>query len=86
MSITRRALAFGIALVSLLFAPLADACTRILWNNNKLGVFAARTMDFPVSTEPVISVLPRGLAHDGGMFAGQRIDARHPPDTYPWQH
>jgi len=78
VSITRRALAFGIALVSLLFAPLADACTRILWNNNKLGVFAARTMDFPVSTEPLISVLPRGLAHDGGMFAGQRIDAENP--------
>jgi len=31
-------------------------------------------MDFPVSTEPVLTVLPRGLAHNGGMLADNRID------------
>lgn len=60
------ALAVGVAA-----APLADACTRILWNDNKLAVVAGRTMDFPVSTEPVLTVLPRGIEHDGGMFAGK---------------
>jgi choloylglycine hydrolase len=35
-------------------------------------------MDFPVSTEPVIAVLPRGMTRDGGMFAGARIDAVNP--------
>jgi len=59
-------------------APLADACTRILWNDNKLAVVAGRTMDFPVSTEPVLTVLPRGIEHDGGMFAGKRIESANP--------
>jgi len=63
---------------SLALAPMADACTRILWNTNKLAVFVGRTMDFPVSTEPLITVLPRGMARDGGMFAGQQIDAVNP--------
>ncbi|MFZ3250786.1 MAG: linear amide C-N hydrolase [Pseudolabrys sp.] len=67
------ALAVGVAA-----APLADACTRILWNDNKLAVVAGRTMDFPVSTEPVLTVLPRGIEHDGGMFAGKRIDSENP--------
>ena len=80
MLFTRHALAPTMAVITLLapFAPVADACTRILWNDNKLAVVAGRTMDFPVSTEPVITVLPRGIAHDGGMFAGARIDSENP--------
>jgi choloylglycine hydrolase len=80
MPIARRGLAGTMALIAVLalLAPAADACTRVLWNSNKLGVFAGRTMDFPVSTEPVITVLPRGLTHDGGLFAGHRIDAQNP--------
>jgi choloylglycine hydrolase len=35
-------------------------------------------MDFPVSTEPVLTVLPRGIEHDRGMFAGKRIDSENP--------
>jgi penicillin V acylase-like amidase (Ntn superfamily) len=27
-------------------SQLADACTRILWNDNKLAVLAGRTMDW----------------------------------------
>ena len=80
MPIIRNAFASVTALTTLLAlaAPAADACTRILWNNNKLAVVAGRTMDFPVSTEPIITVLPRGMARDGGMFAGARIDAENP--------
>ena len=43
-------------------------CTRILWNNNKLAVVAARTMDWPESTEPVLTVFPRGLTRNGGRL------------------
>lgn len=60
------------------FVPAAYGCTRILWNTNKLAVVAGRTMDFPVSTDPVITVLPRGMKRDGGLFAGSRVDAVNP--------
>ena len=80
MPMTRRTFFSAMALATLFapFAPVADACTRILWNTNKLAVLVGRTMDFPISTEPVITVLPRGMARDGGMFAGARIDAVNP--------
>ncbi len=45
---------------------LAAACSRILWNDNKLAVVVGRTMDWPESTEPVLTVFPRGLERDGG--------------------
>jgi penicillin V acylase-like amidase (Ntn superfamily) len=41
-------------------------CTRVLWNKNKLGVLAGRTMDWPESTEPVLTVAPRGYERHGG--------------------
>jgi choloylglycine hydrolase len=73
-----KSIASTLALVSLLTPFAADACTRVLWNTNDLAVFAGRTMDFPVSTEPMITVLPRGIQHDGGVFAGERIDEVNP--------
>jgi choloylglycine hydrolase len=51
-----------------LLAQNSDACTRILWNSNKLGVFVSRTMDWPESTEPKLVVFPRGTKHDGGLI------------------
>ena len=80
MQLTRRALLSTMALAAVA-APLAnaaDACTRVLWNNNKLGVYVGRTMDFPVSTEPVLTVLPRGVEHNGGTLAGNVIDKMNP--------
>ncbi|WP_336627554.1 MULTISPECIES: linear amide C-N hydrolase [unclassified Microbacterium] len=47
-------------------------CTRILWNRSTPYV-VARTMDWPDSTMPVLTVLPRGLTHDGSLVAGQPI-------------
>ena len=44
-------------------------CTRILWNNNGHAVLAGRTMDWPESTEPVLTVFPRGLKRNGGTLA-----------------
>jgi len=41
-------------------------CTRVLWNNNNLGVLAGRTMDWPESTEPILIVAPRAYQRHGG--------------------
>ena len=59
-------------------SQLADACTRILWNNNKLAVLAGRTMDWPESTEPIITMLPRGMSRDGGRIGGAVAVADNP--------
>lgn len=56
----------------------AKACTRFLWNNNKLGVIVARTMDWPESTLPVLTVFPRGLARDGGKVGPEVIVKDNP--------
>lgn len=49
-----------------LAAQPARACTRVLWNDNKLAVVSGRSMDWPESTEPKLVVFPRGLARHGG--------------------
>ncbi len=48
----------GIAAGLLVGQPAAQACSRILWNDNELAVVVGRTMDWPESTEPVLTVLP----------------------------
>lgn len=53
------------AVLGLSGAP-AQACTRVLWNDNELAVVSGRSMDWPESTEPKLVVFPRGLARDGG--------------------
>ena len=56
----------------------ADACTRVLWNDNTLGVFVGRTMDWPESTDPLITVFPRGLVRDGSR-AGTDVFVKENP-------
>jgi penicillin V acylase-like amidase (Ntn superfamily) len=64
---------------TLLAAPrLADACTRVLWNSNKLAVLVGRTMDWPESTDPILTVLPRGMSRDGGRVGPQIVVADNP--------
>ena len=63
---------------SVLTADAALACTRILWNANGHAVMVGRTMDWPESTEPVLTVLPRGMARDGGLLAGQAVVTDNP--------
>lgn len=53
-------------------------CTRVLWNSNKLAVVVGRTMDWPTTTEPVLTVLPRGMQRDGGRLGGQPVVAENP--------
>ncbi|WP_329911578.1 linear amide C-N hydrolase [Serratia quinivorans] len=59
------------SLLALSLSPLAQACTRILWNDDPAGaagVLVGRTMDWPTSTSPVLTFFPRGSAHHGGLL------------------
>jgi choloylglycine hydrolase len=49
---------------------VAEACSRYLWNSNKLGVFSTRSMDWAHSFEDVLLIIPRGAQMDGGVGAG----------------
>jgi penicillin V acylase-like amidase (Ntn superfamily) len=37
-----------------------------LWDDNKLAVVVGRTIDWPESTTPILTVFPRGMKRDGG--------------------
>jgi penicillin V acylase-like amidase (Ntn superfamily) len=76
-----RRLSASLALTALLSSPAALACTRILWNEGGPAVLAGRTMDWPQSTEPILTVLPRGLHHDGGKLGGEDL---HDPNPAKW--
>jgi len=56
----------------------AEGCTRILWNNNHLAVVVGRSMDWPVSTEPMITVFPRGMTRDGGHLGSAVVIKENP--------
>mgnify|MGYP006290264523 CR=1 FL=1 len=56
----------------------ADACSRILWNDNGYAVLVGRTMDWPGSTEPELYVFPRGQTRDGGTMGGAVVVPQNP--------
>jgi choloylglycine hydrolase len=53
-------------------------CTRVLWNDNELAIVTGRSMDWPTTTQPKLTVLPRGITRDGGIVAGQRLFTENP--------
>lgn len=55
----------------------AVACSRILWNSNKLAVVVGRTMDWPESTEPVLTFFPRGMDRDGSRVGTAVVVAQN---------
>jgi choloylglycine hydrolase len=69
-TIFSRALAGALAIGA---ATQAPACTRVLWNDSGLGVVVGRTMDWPESTEPLLTVFPRGTKHDGGKLGPAQL-------------
>jgi penicillin V acylase-like amidase (Ntn superfamily) len=71
-------LLFAVIFCQCLSAPKASACTRILWNDNKMSVFSARTMDWASTTEPLIIALPSGIKRHGGKI-GQEILVKENP-------
>ncbi len=66
-------------MIGLVFGAVtvAPACTRVLWNKSG-PVVVSRTMDWPESTEPVLTVFPRGMHRDGGSIGGETIVADNP--------
>jgi penicillin V acylase-like amidase (Ntn superfamily) len=58
-------------------APYAEACTRI-FSNDSGSALVARSMDWATTTEPVLTVLPRGLTHDGGHAGPLVVVADNP--------
>ena len=56
-------------------APLRgiQTCARGFWNTNSHAVLAGRTMDWPESTEPVLTVFPRGLKRNGGTLGSTAV-------------
>jgi len=70
--------ALAVATAALAASHLAEACTRVLWNDNKLAVVVGRTMDWPESTQPILTVLPRGMRRDGGRAGPEVVVAQNP--------
>jgi len=65
---------------SIILAPIqaALACTRVLWNDNKVAVVVGRTMDWPESTQPILTVFPMGMKRDGSRIGTQVVVADNP--------
>ncbi len=55
-----------------------QACTRVLWNDNGYAVMVSRTMDWPESTHPILTVFPRGSARDGGKVGDATLFSDNP--------
>lgn len=68
----------GIMTAVAAFPGLAEACSRILWNENGYAVVVGRTMDWPESTQPILTVFPRGLERDGGKAGSETVVAENP--------
>lgn len=78
---TRRpaaAMAAAMALSLAGAATYAEACTRIFANDEGGAMLVARSMDWATTTEPVLTVFPRGLARDGGHAGPMTVVADNP--------
>ena len=68
----------AVAALSLAAVQYADACTRIFANDKGDPMLVARSMDWATTTEPVLTVFPRGLARDGGNAGPMTVVADNP--------
>jgi choloylglycine hydrolase len=68
-------------LSAVMIAAPVQPCSRILWNDNKLAIIVARTMDWPESTQPILTVFPRGIKRDGGRV-GTEVVVKDNPLTW----
>jgi penicillin V acylase-like amidase (Ntn superfamily) len=66
---------FILGLLAVAPPQFALACTRVLWNSNKLAVVVGRTMDWPESTQPILTVFPKGMERDGSRIGSQVVVA-----------
>lgn len=72
------AILLAVIIQVLLWPSAAQACTRILWNNNKFAVVVGRTMDWPESTEPILTVFPQGIKRNGGLLGDILVVKENP--------
>jgi penicillin V acylase-like amidase (Ntn superfamily) len=62
----------------------ANACTRVLWNDNSIAVLSGRSADwFKASkpkgaTDPKLLVMPRGLLKSGAKFGNEVVVTENP--------
>ena len=69
----------GVAVLSVAGAAhYAKACTRIFANDKGGAMLVARSMDWATTTEPVLTVFPRGLVRDGGDAGPMTVVADNP--------
>jgi penicillin V acylase-like amidase (Ntn superfamily) len=69
----------GVAALSLAgAAQYAEACTRIFANDKGGAMLVARSMDWATTTEPVLTVFPRGLVRDGGHAGPMTVVTDNP--------
>lgn len=68
-----RCVALTVLTISIIAFPSVRACTRVLWNDNKLAVLVGRTMDWPESTLPILTVFPRGMERDGSKLGPELV-------------
>jgi choloylglycine hydrolase len=75
-----RSVAYAVALTTaaVTATEIANACSRVLWNDNGYSVLVGRTMDWPESTEPVLTLFPRGMERNGGMAGKDVVVADNP--------
>lgn len=62
----------------LAWQPVADACTRVLWNDNQFAPIVGRTMDWPESTDPTLTVFPRGIERNGSLAGTEVVFTENP--------
>lgn len=62
----------AVATLAIAVPEAANACTRILWNDNNVAVLASRSADWLFPTEPELIAMPRGMKRDGGILDGQQ--------------
>jgi penicillin V acylase-like amidase (Ntn superfamily) len=53
-------------------------CSRILWNDNKLAIVVARTMDWPETSDPILTVFPRGMPRNGSSIGSEVAVSENP--------
>lgn len=64
-----RSLALGLAALTLAAAPVAEACTRVVYQGPEGRVLTGRTMDWKLPIVSNLWAFPRGMARDGAAGA-----------------
>jgi penicillin V acylase-like amidase (Ntn superfamily) len=78
--LSRLSLSLAVVGIGLASVSAAYACTRVLWNDNKLAVVSGRTMDWPESTEPKLMVFPAGIERNGAKVGAEIVVKENPAE------